>query len=92
MASEVTALGDDRAEPVLRDCVATLKRVATYRLPPAIDERLLWLSENKERLSAAEREELLALAEFSEQRKLEKVQAQAVLKRLGDLFPRLIAS
>ena len=92
MASEISAVSDDRAEPVLRDCVAALKRVATYRLPAAIDGRLLWLSENKEQLSDAEREELMALAEFSEQRTLEKVQAQAVLKRLGDLFPRLVAS
>jgi hypothetical protein len=91
MASQTTSLDNERAEPVLRDCVTTLERVATYRLPTVIDERLLWLSENKETLSDAEREELLGLTEFSEQRTLEKVQAQAVLKRLGDLFPRLVA-
>lgn len=61
------------AEPVLRDCVETLRQVADYRLPKAMDQRLLWLSENKEKLSGTEREELLALAEFAEQRTLEKV-------------------
>ena len=78
------------AESILRDCVGTLESVATYRLPPAIDRRLLWLAENKERLSESEHEELDALAEFSEQRTFEKVRAQALLKRVRKLYPHLI--
>jgi hypothetical protein len=91
MASQIADLEWSEAEPVLRDCVDTLRTVATYRLPKAVDQRLLWLSENKERLDELERDELVALADFSEQRTLEKVQAQAVLKRLGDIYPQLLS-
>lgn len=79
------------AEGVLRDCLATLQQVARYRLPPAIDRRLLWLSENKQSLSSDERDELLALVEFAEDRTLEKAKAQATSQRLGALFPSLVA-
>ena len=53
--------------------------MAEYRLLAAFDRRLLWLSENKEQLSEAEREELLARVEFSEGRTLEKLRALAAL-------------
>ena len=46
---------------LLRECAVTLQSVASYRLPKAMDKRLLWLAENKELLSEAERQELLAL-------------------------------
>jgi hypothetical protein len=69
--------------------MATLEQVACYRLPPAIDRRLLWLSENKERLTPAEREELSALVDFAKDRTIEKVRAQATLQRLSALFPQL---
>jgi hypothetical protein len=78
-------------EEVLAGCVAALRRVAEYRLPAALARRLLWLSENKERLSEAEREDLLAVVELSEGRTLEKLQAQAVLQRLARLYPHLVA-
>jgi hypothetical protein len=77
-------------ESALRDCVATLQRLATYHLPPAMDQRLLWLSENKEKLTEAEREELLAVVEFTEERTVEKLQAQAALKRLAENWPHLV--
>lgn len=92
MSTTIDLFADARAELVLRDCAATLQEVARYRLPPAIDRRLLWLSENKERLTHEEREELLALVEFAEERTLEKVKAHATLKRLGELFPQLVSS
>jgi hypothetical protein len=79
-------------EEVLAGCVAALQRVAQSRLPPALDRRLLWLSENKEQLSENEREELLAAVEFAEDRTVEKLQAQAVLKRLSRLYPHLVAA
>jgi hypothetical protein len=78
-------------ERVLRDCVATLQRVGDYRLPAALDRRLLWLSENKETLTETEQEELFALIEFAEERTVEKVQARAVLKALAEVWPQLIS-
>ena len=76
--------------PVLRECVATLQGVAGYRLPAAVDRRLLWLSENKPSLTEAEREELSALVEMAEQRTAEKLQARAALKRLAEVCPDLV--
>lgn len=70
----------------------TLRRVIDYRLPTGIDRRLLHLSENKESLSQAEREELLALVEFAEDRTVEKLQAAAALKSLAGEFPELVGS
>jgi hypothetical protein len=85
------ALPDDMAlESLLRECVDVLQQVADYRLPPALDNRLLWLSENKEKLDESERGELFAIAEFAEERTLEKVRARAALKRLGEAFPDLM--
>src|SRR5437764_8052675 len=76
-------------ESVLRDCAALLQHLAAYQLPPAIDRRLLWLSENKETLTKAEREELLALVELAEERTVEKLRARAVLKQLAETWPHL---
>jgi len=87
----MTTLNADPAlEEVLAGCVAALRRIADYRLPAALDRRLLWLSENKEQLSQAEHEELLAAVEFSEDRTIEKLQAQAVLQGLARLYPHLV--
>src|SRR5262249_18437300 len=86
-----TINADPALEEVLAGCVAALRRVAESRLPAALDRRLLWLSENKERLSDAEREELVAAVEFSEDRTVEKFQAQAVLQSLARLSPPLVA-
>ena len=88
MSSLVTP--DPRAiELVIQSCAATLRRVAEYRLPPALDERLLWLSENKESLTEAERRELLALVEFADEKTAEKAQAQAALRRIDQAFPKI---
>jgi hypothetical protein len=87
-----TSVGDNRLEKVLADCVAALRQLATSRLPPALDRRLLWLSENKDSLSAAEREELLATIEFAEDRTVEKLRAKALLKELADLCPHLVSA
>ena len=51
------------AEPVRRAAQASttaLRRVAAYKLPPALDRRLLELGERKASLTSDEREELLA--------------------------------
>jgi len=90
MASGIAINGNVAAEEVLRDCVAALQRSAAYRLPPALDRRLLWLSENKGQLTEAERDELLALADFAGERTVDKLQAQAALQRLAALWPELV--
>jgi hypothetical protein len=85
----IATLSPSTTESVIRDCVDALRRVAIYTLPPPVDQRLKWLAEHKSSLTEGEREELLALAEFAEQRTLEKVQARAILKRLSELLPEL---
>jgi hypothetical protein len=89
MANGVATQTGIATDSALRDSAAALRRVSDYRLPPALDRRLLWLSENKEKLSEAEREELLALVELAEERTLEKLQARAALKRLAEVWPHL---
>jgi len=92
MASDTVSLIPPEGEPVLRDCVDTLRRMASYRLPAALDQRLLWLSENKERLDQSQQDELSALVELADQRSLDKVQAAAVLKQLADIYPDLTSN
>jgi hypothetical protein len=77
------------SDEVLRDCAAALRRMLDYRLPPALDRRLLTLSENKEALSAEDRDDLLALVDFAEARTIEKLQAEAILRRLTSVWPHL---
>ncbi len=68
-------------------CAQTLRRLAEYTLPPALDRHMRELGERKEFLSPAEHEQLLALVTFTEQRTLEKLQAELALKELQSLFP-----
>jgi hypothetical protein len=89
MAADTVSLNPPHEERVLRDCVDTLRRMATYRLPSALDHRLLWLSENKEQLDARQREELAAFVELADNRSLDKVQAKAVLDQLARIYPEL---
>lgn len=77
---------------LLRECAEALQSVADYRLPEAVDQRLLWLAENKEQLDDVQRQELLALSEFAEQRTLEKVQSQAMVQRIRAAMPDMIQS
>jgi hypothetical protein len=79
-------------EPILRNCMDTLQRMANYRLPSALDQRLLWLSENKDQLDESQREELVALVEIADQRSLDKVQAKAALEGLARIYPDLLSS
>jgi hypothetical protein len=77
-------MSDDasRLRSVLQTCERALRRVAEYRLDPALDQRLRDLGERKEWLSAAEHEELLAFVAFTQQRSLEKLEAEAALRDL----------
>ncbi|NUQ65056.1 MAG: hypothetical protein HUU20_21540 [Pirellulales bacterium] len=43
-------------------------------------------------LTDAERQELLALVELAEEKTLEKLRAQAALRRIGQVFPKLAES
>jgi hypothetical protein len=74
-------------QSALRHGVHALKRVASYVLPAALDRRLQALGENKEYLGAAEHEELLALVTFTQERALEKLQAELALRELQTLLP-----
>ena len=80
---------DPEVRRALRSCVAALQRLASYQLDPPLDRRLRELGERKEFLSGEEHDELLALARFSQQRALEKLEASAALKGLGTIFPDL---
>jgi hypothetical protein len=82
-----TTLADARVQSALRHGVQALNRVANYVLPAALDRRLRELGENKEYLGAAEHEELLALVTFTQERTLEKLQAELALRELQTLVP-----
>lgn len=89
MATSAASLNLPPSETILRECAQTLNRMANFRLPQALDQRLLWLSENKEQLDESQRKELFALVELADCRALDKVQAQAVLDRLVKVYPDL---
>ena len=71
--------------------VSAHRRIAAYTLPAALDARLLDLSERKESLTPAEREELLALLAFTQTRSIEKLEAELAVRRLTDAYPDLSA-
>jgi hypothetical protein len=81
------------AEPRFRSaldaCVHALERVAGYQLEPGLARQLQDLSERKEFLDPAQHDELEALVTFSQRRTIEKLEAQAALNRLRELFPEL---
>jgi hypothetical protein len=79
-------------DSLIQDCAATLQKMACYKLPAAMDRRLLGLSENKETLTEVERDELHALIDFSEDRTVEKLQAKVLLQRLAEAWPQLFGS
>ena len=67
--------------------VATLSRVAAYTLPQALDRRILELGERKETLNDDERAELFAWVDFTQQRSIEKLQAELALRRMTAIYP-----
>jgi hypothetical protein len=81
------------AEPDWRDAlsssVAALRRVAGYSLDSALDRRILELGERKEFLSPSEQAELLAWIAFTQERSLEKLEAERALRRLLAICPEL---
>ena len=79
-------------DSLIQECAAALQRVAEYKLPPVMDRRLLLLSENKESLTPSERDELHALITLSEDRTIDKLQAQVLLRRLAEACPQIFGS
>lgn len=71
--------------------LATHRRVAAYTLPPALDAKLLDLSERKESLTPDERAELLGLVAFTQARSVEIAEAELAIRRLTDAYPELAA-
>ena len=69
--------------------VSAHRRVAAYTLPQALDARMLDLGERKEFLTPAERDELLALVAFTQERSAEKLEAELAARRLTDAYPEL---
>jgi hypothetical protein len=87
MVQKTAVKTNSSVDALIQGCAAPLQKVAGYKLPSALDRRLLWLSENKETLTEADREELLALIDFSEDRTIEKLQAKIIVRRLADAWP-----
>lgn len=71
-----------RLQAAFRTCERALRRMAEYRLDPALDQRLRDLGERKEELNTAEHDELSALVAFTQQRSLDKLTAEAALREL----------
>ncbi len=89
MTNSIAAADRPKIDSVLGECAAALQQVVAYRLPPALDRRLLWLSENKESVTPQEREELQALVALAEERTVDKLRARVLLKQLSELLPHL---
>jgi len=81
-------LEPDRAN-ALRTCRSALRRVANYQLDPQLDRWMLEMGERKEFLDSSQHAELMSLVAFTQQRSLEKLEAQLALKRLESAYPNL---
>jgi hypothetical protein len=90
----MAAVSIDHAQlqATLQTCAATLRKLAEYQLDPLLDQRLHQLGEQKEFLSQAEHEELLALVDFVQKRTLEKLEARVALESLHLTFPGVLAT
>jgi hypothetical protein len=78
---------DPRFRAAIRNSIQAHKQVAEYQLPSALDRQMLEWGERKEFLSPAEHAQLMALVDFSQQRTIEKLQAELALKELKTFFP-----
>jgi hypothetical protein len=85
----VLSLSDPPVSSALQTAVSALRKVADYKLDTALDERLRDLGERKEFLGPDEHAELKALVAFTEQRTIEKLEAQLALQRLLSVCPEL---
>jgi hypothetical protein len=76
-------------QAALSSSAAALRRMASYALPPEFDRRILELGERKESLTDVERAELMAWVAFTQERSVEKLEAEVALRRLSAAFPEL---
>jgi hypothetical protein len=78
-------------EPTRNKAISTsasaLRRMASYVLPAELDRRILNLGERKKDLTEDERAELLAWVQFTQERSIEKHEAQLALRELAHAFP-----
>lgn len=79
--------GEPRFRSALEACIISLRRLAGYQLEPRVARQIEDLSEKKEFLDSAQHEALLGLIAFTQQRTIEKLEAQAALKRLAEFLP-----
>lgn len=77
------AIADPSLQSAISASAAALRRVAAYGLPPALDRRVLDLGERKDALTPAERDELLAWVAFTQERSVERAEAELALRHLA---------
>jgi hypothetical protein len=85
----ILSIPDPPLRAALQTCVSALRKMATYQLAPALDQRLRYLGENKEKLGPDEQAELMALVELIQKRTVEKLEAELALQRLAAAIPDL---
>jgi hypothetical protein len=81
---------DSQFQSAIQARAVALRRMAAYELEPSLHQRLRALGERKEFLTPAEHEELLALVDFTHQRTIEKLEAQAALDQLRTARPGML--
>jgi hypothetical protein len=75
----------------LAPSLSALRRLARYKLEPALARRMQALGERKEFLGKEQHEELVALVTFAQRRSIEKLEAQVALQRLNEILPEVAA-
>jgi hypothetical protein len=85
----VSTTPDPAWRAAVSSSVTAHRRVAAYTLPPALDARMLDLGERKESLTPTERDELLALVTFTQERAVEKFDAELAVRKLTAVCPDL---
>lgn len=85
------SLEDPQFQSAIQACAVALRRMANYELDPSLHRRMRTLGEQKEFLTSAEHEELLALVDFAHQRTIEKLEARAALDRLRTALPGMLS-
>lgn len=88
--SSTISLSDSELRTAVAATVGALRRLSEYELEPAICRRMQDLGEQKESLTPDERAELEALVDFSQQRSIDKLEAQVALNRLRAVLPDLV--
>jgi hypothetical protein len=74
----------------LKPALASLRKLARYKLEPGIDQLMLDLGERKESLDKQEHRLLLGLVEFWQDRMIESLEARVALQRLRREMPALV--